>query len=184
MQQGQQSRRSGRRDIEFRDQDPIGGHDLVPRFLVPFELPDTGLRIDDGHHGRDANRIIGGRIVVEAPEDGGRLGDAGRFQHDDIGTRAVNHVGERRPQLALHADLVTDTSAGQLENITGARTDQARVDVDASQLVDQHRDATVVLGTEHTVQDRGLSGAEKSGQHDQRYGPRSASGRLRHRRRL
>ena len=84
------------------------------------------------------------------------------------GRAAAGHLGDRGPQLRLHAHLVTDAAARQLHHVAGAALDEARVDVDAPELVDDHADAPVVLRAQHAVQRRRLSRAQEAGQQHQR----------------
>jgi hypothetical protein len=62
---------------------------------------------------------------------------------------------------------VADAAARQLDHVAGAGAQQAAVDVDAPQLVDDDGDAPMMLGAEQAVQQGGFSRTEKAGQDDE-----------------
>ena len=86
---------------------------------------------------------------------------------DDLGLRTPRHLVDRRPKLGLHPNLVADASAGQLQHVTGPALHQAGVDVDPTELVDDHADPAAVLRAQHPVQGGGLPGAQEPGEEDE-----------------
>ena len=165
----QRHHRLGRREIQLREQDPIGGLDLRARLLVAGEL-----RRRPPPRRRRRRRPPRPR----APRRAGRLSSPSRIDHgsampvvssnDDLGLRAAHHLRDRRPQLRLHAHLVADAAAHQLHDVARAALDEARVDVDAPELVDDDADAPVVLAAEHAVERGRLPRAEEAGEQDER----------------
>ena len=158
----------GRREIQLGEDDAIGRLDLGTRLLVPGELPRAGLGVDRAD---DARRHGRRRVAqpLEPVEDGPGLGDAGRLQHHHLRARATRHLGDGGPQLGLHAHLVADAAADQLQHVAGAALDEAGVDVDPPELVDDHPDAPAVLRAQHAVQDGGLSRPQEPGEQDERW---------------
>ncbi len=158
---------SGAARSSLLSSDAIGRLDLRARLLVSRQLRPTRFGVDHADHAR-RDRRRGVAQPLQPVEDRPRLGDSGRLQQHHLRSRAARHLGDRRPQLGLHAHLVADAAARQLHHVAGAALDQAGVDVDAAELVDDDADPPVVLGAEHAVQDRGLAGAQKAGQQNER----------------
>ena len=164
----QRHHRIRRGEVQLGQQDPIGRLDLGARLLVTGELTAARLGVDDTHHaGRDRRRPLPAERF-EPVEDRPWLGDAGGLEQDDLRLRSAVDLVDGGPQLRLHPHLVTDAAAGQLHDVAGPALDQARVDVDAPELVDDHADAPLVLPPEHAVDRRRLARAEKPGQQDER----------------
>ncbi|HLK90603.1 MAG TPA: hypothetical protein VKZ18_11950 [Polyangia bacterium] len=163
----QRHHRLGPGQIQLGEQYSVGSLDLRPSLLVARQLPGPGLGVDGADDARGDRRRRGAQ-PLEPVEDRPVLGDPGRLQHDHLWLGAPHDLGDRRPQLGLHANLVTDAAAGQLHHVTGPALDQPGVDVDPPELVDDHADPPPVLRAQHPVEERGLPCAEKPGEQDER----------------
>ncbi|MNR14905.1 hypothetical protein D3C85_1314040 [compost metagenome] len=74
------------------------------------------------------------------------------------------HPRQRVVQAAGHR--AADTAVGQPDHIVGALRDQAGVDIDGPEIVDQHRRAAWA-GRQHVVQQGGLARTQEAAHHRQ-----------------
>ena len=147
--------------------DARAGTSVGARLFVPLELPAARLRVDDADHARGrGRRPLAQRL--EAVEDRPGLSDTGRLDQHHLRAGAPRDLVDGRPELRLHAHFVADAAAGQLHHVARAALDESRVDVDATELVDDHRHPTSVLRAEDAVQDRRLARPQEAGQENER----------------
>ena len=111
--------------------------------------------------------------------DRGRIGDAAGLDEDLVRAPApVQQAVDRAHQIVAHG--AADAAVGEGEGVPAVRRDEVAVDVQLSEIVDQHRVAHTVGAREDAVQQGGLPRAQESaedghrdpGGHD---GPRSGS---------
>ena len=93
-----------------------------------------------------------------------RIGDTGRLDNDLFGRRRP--AAERCQGLGKPgADAAADAAVGERQGFTGAGFDQAGVDIDAAEIVDDHAKAAAAGMAQDVVQQRGLAGAEIAAEH-------------------
>jgi hypothetical protein len=93
-----------------------------------------------------------------------RVGHTARLDHDLL--RPLGQIGHPQDRAdQVRADAAADAAIGQADHAVPDLGDQLRIDVDGTEVVDQHGNATTVLALQDAVEQRGLSRAEKPG-HD------------------
>ena len=165
----------GRGEIQLAGvDDPVGGPlDLRARLFVPGDLPPTRLRVDGADDARRERRC-GVAEAVQPVEDRPGLGDPGRLQHHHLRAGAAGQLlGDRGPQLGCGTRIPrwqtwTTVTRHKLQHVARPALDEAGVDVDASELVDDHADPAAVLRAEHAVQDRRLARPQEPGEQNER----------------
>jgi len=110
------------------------------------------------------------KVKVSAP--GQRLGDAGRFDHQVIEPAFFRQPADLDQKVL--AQRAADAAVAHLDQfLLGAveldlLVHQLGVDVDLGHVVDDDRDAPPLAIVEDVVEQRGLAGAEETGQHRHR----------------
>ena len=86
----------------------------------------------------------------------------------DFAALALHHHAPQR-QLQIAARDAAQAAIAQEHGLVGAAADQRIVDAGGAEFVDHHGGAAAFFGAEKALQQRGLAGAEKSGDHGHRH---------------
>ena len=96
-----------------------------------------------------------------------RIGDPAGFDHQHVRARlAVEHIAQCHEQIAT--DAATDAAIGQRNRILILRFKQIRIDIDRSEIIDQHREAAPARRPEQTVNQRSFARPEVTADDDER----------------
>ncbi len=151
-------------EIHLVEQDHIGEGDLLEHDRRRLELLLHVQRIDQRHDG--VERVMLTQLFLD--EEGLRhrtgVGKSGGLdEHRVEALAAPAQLPENADQIAAHG-AAQATVAG-LEDLLLGPDHQRLIDTDLAELVLDHRDAPAVLLGENTIDQRGLAGSEKAGQH-------------------
>ncbi len=128
--------------------------------------------VDHGDDGVEPGQAVQRAAVFvferECFGDGQRFCHAGRFDQQIVEAPLACQRGDLDQQVL--AQRAADAAVGQLDQpLAGLRqhafADQARIDVDVGQVVDDDRHALAFAVGQHVLQQRGLAGAEEAGQY-------------------
>ena len=86
---------------------------------------------------------------------------------DAAGLQPIDQIGERVDEIAAHR--AAEAAVGKLDDPVGRTLDQQMVDRDVAELVDDDGRIGERRVLEQPVEQRRLAGAEKTGQHRDRY---------------
>ena len=127
------------------------------------------------HHGHDVvQRELGGAadllLVAEGRDgvgDGHGLADAGGLDDDVVEVAGVCQAGELVSQVVGKG--AADAAVGERDKVVGGRKaailDEAGVDVDLADVVDDDGRADAAVVGQNVVEQRGLAGTEVAGEH-------------------
>ena len=148
--------------IALVEQDHVAVNHLGARHLPLENLRAEVLGI---HQGDD--RIEAGEIAQVAAQEGHRhrqrIGQAGGFHHQVVHLlRPLQDAVHGLQQLAV--DRAADAAVAELHHVVTRGNDQVVVDADLAEFIHQHGRLQALLVGEDVVEQRGLAGAEETGE--------------------
>lgn len=147
-----------RKQVELRDDERTRAVELPLRDRADVRIGERIVereRVGDDEHRRQPERTVEHADL----RDLRGIGDAAGFDEQQFGTQiARRDARERIDERA--ADRAADAAVVELDHVVAARAHEARVDVDGTEVVDEHRDAAAVRRLQDRVHDGGLARAE------------------------
>jgi hypothetical protein len=146
-------------EVALVEHEEVGGADLA------------GERVAQARVGGEAGQALGIRQHDDAAQDeawlhqgdlrdGARIADAARLDDDVVEGLGLREDAHQRVEEAV-GEAAADAAIGQPQGLAVMVPDQARIDVDRPEIVDQHRVAALRAG-EQPVQQRRLAGSEEA----------------------
>ena len=163
----------GAGQIGFGQHDAVGHRRLLDRFGMRVE---RRLAIDAVDHGDDAVEPVALhqiRMRHGGVQQRRRIGQAGRFdQHAAEGAAPVVEIAQQRlqrvHQIAAHG--AAQATRLQQHHVVADIFDQQVIERDVAEFVDDDGGIAQRRVLEQAVEQRGLAGAEKAGEHGERNG--------------
>ena len=152
--------------VDLVDHDQVGRLQLAPQRIGQQRvgrLFEHRRRVDQHDDAVERQPRIGEPHLRDPP----RIRDPARLDHDRIERdRRRQHPDQRVGQVV--ADRAARAPVGQRDRVAVVGRDQLGVDVQRSEIVDQHREASPPRLAQHPREQRGLAGAEKAADDGQR----------------
>ena len=169
----QPSNIGGRRQIGLGQHQPVGHGRLLHRFRVRVEGGKSVDRVDHRHHAVEpvAQQQIG--VRHGGVQHRRRIGETRGFQqHPAKSAAAVVEIAQqgfqRVDQVAAHG--AAQAAALQQHHVVADIFHQQMVEADFAELIDDDGGLGERGVLEQTVEQTGLAGAKKAGQHGERNG--------------
>ena len=135
----------------------LGDH--IRHVLVPHQ-PRNGRHVRSDHHGAgvEAREVAPPAHPLRLPDPTDFTQHGVKAVHAGQGCHCVDHVG---------ADLATDAPVGQLHDIVVDCFDEVRVNVDATEVVDDHGGSSQPTVSKQSIQQRRFTRSEVAPEDDQ-----------------
>ena len=150
--------------IGLVEQDHVGEGDLLLRLVALLELAEEVLGVDHGDDGVEPGTGLDLVVGEEGLRHRARVGQAGGLDQDAVElVLALHQAFEDADEVAAHG--AADAAVVHLEHFLVGVHHEVVVDAELAELVLDDGDVLAVLLAQDAVQQRGLAGAEKAGQH-------------------
>ena len=154
----------GAGEVGLVEQNDIGERHLLLRFLAIIEVLRGIFGVDDRHNAIQPVGLADLGVSEESLGDGPRIGEAGGLdEHAVEAVLTLEQPGQDPEQVAAHGAAEAPVVHG--ENLFIGLDDQLVVHADLPKFVFDHGNLAAVLLGEHAVEQRGLAGPKKTGEH-------------------
>jgi hypothetical protein len=165
---------SGPSEIRLRDDQTIGGGNLLQAFGIARQVQSCIHRIDRRDHVRKTKVMTHDRLRRQRVQDRRRIRESGGFDHDTVEVGYLRLIAAREQRAQSTAQVIPDAAADaaaleQHDRFVNA-LDQKVIEADLAELVDQHHGALHIRRAQQMLEQRRLTAAEKPGEDVDRDG--------------
>ena len=163
-------------NVGLGDDEPVGEDRLLARFRRPAKRFRSGDGVHHRHNRFDVKNAAQRAVCGESLQDRARIGEPTGLDHDasevgQLAALALDHHPAQR-LLQVGAGDAAQAAVAEQHGLVGARPHERIVDAGRPELIDDDRGALPFRRCQKALEQRGLSGAEKAGDHGDRQ-PRS-----------
>ena len=157
--------------VDLVDDDAVGADDLVDGLAADAIVPNLvemlfNVRGIDHRDDRVEAHLVEDRVVDEERLcHRHRIGESARLEEDVVDPVSAGHeLAEDLEEVASYRGDAADASVGHLVDLLVGGNDELGIDVDLAGLVFDDGDPPAVFLAQNVVEERGLPGAEETGQ--------------------